>query len=338
MLNYRNLSLLILLLFGFGFSSLQAQEQDVSAETYERLIENAFKVDFRSYAINRLGLNEAEITAFTPLYMEYMDERADLADKRARLIEEHAEEMSESNSAENKGQETADFVENYWEVDINEMELRKDYFDRMEDAISYEKAMAFFLLEEDLARSLSRVQLQRVVPAVSIIDLPAEGMGSTDPNRRNNKNGQEKSYLDFKIDGEVALDHEFTQRGLKKLVYAAEAIAQAKNIEVPNWKQQKQKILNAADEITRNWRSTEHADKTKKAFKMTAEVFQTLQQRGMFTELYYETNQLTDAASRIDPSVNMTNQPEAVRAYFQRAESLVNAMADRANLNSMSSR
>lgn len=328
MLNLKKLSMLILALATFGLLPLytQAQETDVSPQEFERLIENAFKVDFRTYVIEQLGLNEDEITRFTPIYLAYMDERADLADERQQLMEEYANEMRESNN-NNEKEETADFIENYWEVNINEMELRKDYFDRMEDAISYKDAMAFFLLEEDLSRSLNRVQMQRLVPAVTIIDLPENGMSDNN-----------SSYIDFNIDGKVALDHHFTHQGLTQLVSAADAIARAKNINIPQWEQQKQQILHAADQITQHWRSTDHADKTREAFLMTANVFQTLQQRGNFTALSYEASQLADAARRIDPSVNMTQQSEKVRDYFLRAESLVNTMANRADLDGLSSR
>lgn len=174
MLNNRKVIYLFLLLC-LGFTSpLVAQQQDnqrdVTAEEYERLIENTFKVNFRSYVVEQLGLNSEQITDFTPLYMEYMDRRADLADVRARLVEEHKDEMAEDDSVNDENEETADFIENYWEVDIDEMELRKDYFDRMEDVISYENAMAFFLLEEDISRSLRQAQISRMMPMLIITE------------------------------------------------------------------------------------------------------------------------------------------------------------------------
>lgn len=180
MLNNKISLFLLLACLCFGLAPLAAQQQqqqrDVTVEEYERLIQNTFQVNFRTYVVEQLGLNSEQITRFTPLYMEYMDRRADLADKRARLVEEHKDEMSEDDSMEDENEETADFIENYWEVDIAEMELRKDYFDRMEDVISYENAMAFFMLEEDVSRSLRQAQMSAIMPMIIITE--DQGMGS----------------------------------------------------------------------------------------------------------------------------------------------------------------
>lgn len=373
MLNIKTLSL-ILLLVAFGLTSLPAQvnpttaNRDVTAEDYERMIENLFKVQFRSFVIEKLGLNEEQTTRFTPIYLEYMEAKANLADKRMRLVESYQEEMKEDDSTEDEKEETADFIENYWEVDIDAMELRKDYFDRLEDAISYRNAMQFFLMEESIDRMFVRADLTKLVPNAKLLQMPknqSDRMAGQDKQMNNNRmpinrsddtqmnnqrqtttqprttapSGATADYLH--IDGTVDLSHSHTRDGLYKLVEAAEAIASAKNITVNNWASTKQNILQKADYITKNWRSLDHADRTKEAFMSLNDVYSDIHQKGNFTGVDNYLNNMKDATGSIDVDVWFTRQPQHFKRYFENAEMLVNEMARQANLSNtgtMSSR
>jgi hypothetical protein len=104
--------LLIALAFvmGLSTSTYGQSEKDITAEQYERMIENAFEVDLRKVAIQSLDLNEEEITAFTPVYMKYMNEKADLIDRRMKRVEAYEKEMAEDDRAADEARESARFV------------------------------------------------------------------------------------------------------------------------------------------------------------------------------------------------------------------------------------
>lgn len=374
MLNFRTLPL-ILLLVAFGLTALPAQvnpataERDISAQDYERMIENLFKVQFRAFVIEKLGLSEEQTERFTPIYLEYMEAKANLAGKRMNLVEEYQEEMREDDSPEDEKEETADFIENYWEVDIDEMELRKDYFDRLEDAISYRNAMQFFLMEDQINRMMRRQDLTQVVPNVKMIPLPGSqqqnNMAETKPqapsmpndrmpinrtddgmnNQRNNANtGTQPRSTTGKyitIDGTIDYSHSHTRDALNKLANAAEALATARNISIDNWASTKQQILQKADHITKNWRALDHADRTKEAFMLLNDTYTDIHQKGNFTGVESYLQAMKSATSAIDVDVWFTRQPEHFKRYFENAEMLVNEMANQANLSStgtMSSR
>ncbi len=313
---------LALALFAANFSC--AQDGEVTAEDYEQLIESAFEVEFRKLAIETLNLDEEQIEDFTPLYMTYMEEKAELMEDREALMKEHKDEMSENQSAEQVDDETADFVENYWEIDIEEMEVEKDFFDQFEDIMTYQKALRFFELEKGFRDRLARAMIAEYVPV--LIELEPVYVAYEQ---------QKRDYSNWKtinIDGEVGLDHNFTHDGLTKLLTYAEAMVQHEGITVMNFNEKKSKIIKLADELQKNWKSGEHADKAREAFIMTA---------GLMKEIYEDADldinqkmvtKLEDAASRINGEELMTNQKEHVYAFFERAEMLLNSMANKASM------
>lgn len=160
--------LIICALFLGSVPMVSAQQASTSPEPspedYERMIENHFKVEFRKMAYESLDLTKDEITKFDPLYNNYISQKMDIVDRRNKLINEYRDEMNEDDDAAEKEDERADFIENYWETQINEMELKKDYFDRFEDIVSNEKAVGFFLLEEKAQSRMEEINLIGIVP------------------------------------------------------------------------------------------------------------------------------------------------------------------------------
>lgn len=298
-------------------------QYEVTAEDYERLINSAFKVDFRAFVINQLDLSEEEIEGFTPLYLDYMTQKAEILDRRAQLVAEHREEMKEENN-DNEAEETADFIENYWETDINITQLKKDFFDKLEDEIPYRKAMAFFEIEEAVRQRIQRMQLVDLVPVVyEKVDPIATYYVALD----------DYNQWALDINGNVSLDHTYTHDGISKLTKAVGAMAAAEDIYVENWTEKKQKLMKMADDLTTNWRSLEHANTTHQAFMMLNEVFKAVTDDERFTGTKAWVNKLDKTARMINPAEQLTNQADAVVQYFDQAQSLVNELARQARMS-----
>lgn len=165
---------------------------EASPEEYKTMIENHYKVKFREMAYKSLELTEDEIIKFDPLYSEYIAQKMDIADRRNKLVEKYRDEMMEDDDAEEKADERADFIENYWETQIKEMELKKDYFDRFEDIVSNEQAINFFLLEEKAQSRMEESSLIEIVPMMIEVREYDPAKKKMKKNKDSSMNWQEK--------------------------------------------------------------------------------------------------------------------------------------------------
>lgn len=162
----------------FVFSTGMSQDESTLEEKYERYYEAILKVDFRNYVLKALELTEEEINAIDPLLRNYMNQRIDLVEQKLELVADYEEEMLEDDSKADEIEETSDFIENYWEVSIEEMQLKKRYFDLFEGRIPYQKALEFFMLEEELQYQVTKPTLLKVAPVlmkvqeVTAVDTP----------------------------------------------------------------------------------------------------------------------------------------------------------------------
>lgn len=306
---------------GVSTIALGQNGDEVSAETYERMIQNAFEIDLRKLAINTLDLTEDQIIEFTPLYMDYMDEKAELMDDRLAMIEKYEAELSEKGDSEaDKNEERAEFVEDYWQIDIDEMQLKNNYFDKLEDVIPYEKAIRFFDIEEAFRSRIARAELVAVMPVMVELEpiMVAYDL-------------EKKSFNNWKtinIDGKVGLDHEFTHDGLEKLLSYAESMVTMEGINVDNFEARKNDIMKLADALTQNWTSTDHADKAKKAFEHTADLIAAIESEADVNLSDSQISDLKKAASAINSSALMTNQKEKVYTFFDHAQKVMNALSN----------
>lgn len=302
-----------------------AQDTEVTKEDYQRLIKNHLQVDFRTFALESMDLTEEQIRDFDPIYLAYMDAKSDFVQKKQELVKEYEEEMKEDDSAEDKTDETADFIENFWELRIDEMELRKDYFDKLEDKIGPIKAANFFLLEEAVYDRMQQKQLIAVIPALSKLERMPKSFYTAD--WRSKIEGFRGWMMQHQ--GEVTIDHKYTSTGLKKMVKAVDALAQANNVMITDYDMKKQKIMQIADELRQDTYSDIHADKARKAFMMTAELLTALQNKTGISTAQAHTQAVAEAASAIDPDVLFTNQAEKVKHFFDHGLKAINSMANK---------
>ena len=318
--------LLTLILSCFCFISLNAQsDNEVGAQDYERMIKNTFEVEFRELAIEVLGLDEETIEEFTPIYLDYMEEKAEIMEERTALIKEHKDEMSEDQSVASIDEEAAAFVENYMELDIDEMQLEKNYYDKFEDIMTYKQAMRFFELEEGFRSRIARAQLVEYIPVMVELE-PVYVVYEREKADFNN-------WKDINIDGRVSLDHNFTNDGLTKLLKKKKAMIEGEGIYVKNFDERQQKVMKKADEMRKNWKADEHAAMAREAFIMTANLLRDIHNNSGLNISEDMSVELLEEAKQINPNTLYVKQRDQVYNFFDKAEKVINRLTTQAAMN-----
>jgi hypothetical protein len=169
---------------------------DVTQEDYERMLKNAQNVAFRTYVLETLGLNEQEIRDFDPIYRDYMRDKNKLMQERYELLEDYADEIKENDSAKDEDEDKADFLENYWEIEIAEAKMEKDYFKKLEDKMSTDNAFSFFMLEDIAEGGITRHYVERrYIPFIIQMEKPSTG--STDKRNMGNNSMAKNANQDM---------------------------------------------------------------------------------------------------------------------------------------------
>ena len=293
---------------------------ETSKEDMKRVADAKLYVGTRAQAINYLGLNEEETTGFSPLYEGYVRLKKDIEKRRARLIAEYKDEMAEDDTAKDEENETADFIENYMEIDIAQMELKKDMFDRFEDVIGAQRALDFFAMEDMFAARAKRKMILEALPTMRIY-VPVtftydEPMADFSNWKRVN------------INGRVDISHDFTYTGLEKLLGAVEAMAKTEGINVANFEGTKNQIMMKAEKLKENWKSLKHADLAREAFTMTASLLSEVANDSRFEQRDAWFSKLNTTAKSIKPEQKLTAQADTVYKFFDTAEMIVNDLVN----------
>lgn len=284
----------------------------------ERYLDARMELDVQNTVLNALRLNKEQITDLQPIYLNYQTDLEKLDTRRKKLIMEYVEEMKEDDTAKDEENETADFVENFWEVDIDALKLKKDYFDRIEDITGTAKALDFFSLNEMYAARINRIRMQAVPDLKMMVTPMVTYQYELDDYRNWNR---------INIDGKVDVSHEFTANGLTKLWNTAQSIASAEGISVPDFMMKKEKVMMLAGKMQENWTSLKHADQAREAFTMTAEALNDLTAKAGITT----SKQLMVTARMIDPAKKLTDQSQTIYSFFNQAEMMVNKVVEHAN-------
>lgn len=189
----------------FAEAQQASTRSDFSAAEQERLLENQYIMDFRKAAYESMMLTEEEIERFDPLYRNYMSRKMDILDERFRLMNNYRAGLNEDKQ-EQKSQDrdelTADFIENYWETKIDEMQLKKNYFDRFENVVSNADAITFFMLEEQLQSEMEEASLIEIVPVMIEVQESYIPMMKKyfDSSQQWQKKGSDKNHKKKKVD------------------------------------------------------------------------------------------------------------------------------------------
>ncbi|NJB87595.1 hypothetical protein GGR26_003379 [Lewinella marina] len=283
---------------------------------FERMVNTRLMVDFRKTAIEAMELSEDEINEFDPIFDDYQRDKEAITARRRNLINQYREEMSEDDTPKDELGETGEFIEDYWELDIAEMELKKDYFDRLDDEIGAKKALKFFALDAAFKDRVDRMRLLRSIPTLVVLEpgYVSYQRELDDFNR----------WATMNIDGKVDLNHEFIGEGLNKLLNAVEAMKNAEAISIGNFTATKGLILEKAKAMQTDRHSDEHADYAADAFKHTASLLSEIATQDRFSTPQSQLDKLKQAAEAINPDQLLTDQKEHVYTFFDAAEKVLN--------------
>jgi len=334
----KNLLLIAICCLGMltaGFAqTTTASSNEITAEDVERYIDSKLDIKYRETTIKALDLTKEEIIAFDPVFAKYMDKKEALTEKKFALIDDFREEMEEDDSKKNQDEDRADFLEDYWEVEIAEMELRKDYFDILEDKIPVEKAAKFFLWEEMVEGRMKRNAILGMIPTIVQIErLPVyiEKVKTRDRSYQNvnwsventNHKAMCEAIDSYSVwvknsNGRVDLSHDYTHDGLQQLVYTLTAVNAVATEKPDSFDIKKQEILSIAAKLKVDETATNHADMTRKAFINVA---------GLMDEMMTEDKKpvsqsksdLMVLATKINPDVLMTEQAPHIYNFFEMA-------------------
>lgn len=288
------------------------------------MLNNQYKIELRALAGNALDLSGEELEGFSPIFMDYMKYKNSLVERRSDLVQDYKEEMREDDRPEDEANETGGFIENYLEVDIADLELQKDYFDKFEDVIGYEKALRFFELEKMFQDRVNRTVIMRDLPELYMLEaVPVYSY--------NYEVDQFRNWKKINIDGLVTISHDFTSEGLEKLLNAAEVMIDAESISVDNFTGRKAMVMKKADQLQKDWRSMKHAGYARDAFVATSDLLKDIAQDSRFIVRTEWFNKLERQAKNIEANRKLTNQAVTVRMFFDVAEKIVNDLVDQAN-------
>ena len=294
----------------------------------------------KAISLDMLDLDEKEAEQFTGIYNRYVQDYIAIQQKREKLVDEAAEEIAEEDSMNDKQDEVADFIENYWETKIATEELKKDYFDELEDVIGPMRALKFFEVlnmyeDRDASRSMTRIPAMISLAPVRISYQPDLDQFYTWKMRNvDQRMNQSKDLKKIDIEGKVALDHEFTYEGLNKLLTATESMVRAENLTISNFSERKSKIMALAKDMTTNWKETTHADSAREAFILTADLMKEAS-RALGYEQDAWLMKLEENARAISGAQRYTDQADEAYAFFDSAERVLNRLVEHANEVSM---
>lgn len=298
------------------------ENYEKTSDQMEQYLNARLDLDVQTRITKALDINEQQITKFQPLYTAYQEEKDEIDMRRKQLITRYTEEMKEDDTAKDEENETADFVENYWELDIDAMKLKKNYFDRLEDIVGTAKALDFFSMDEMYTARLNRMRMQ-AVPDLMVVATPRVSY--------ENEINDYHNWSRINIDGKVDVSHDFTNNGLTKLWNVVGQISRAEGIEVNDLPAKKQKVMMLADNMQKNWKDLSHADYARQAFVMTAETLMEITNDKRFATNMTAVKRLKRTAEMIDPQQKLTDQAQTIYAFFNDAEMIVNKIVDQAN-------
>lgn len=129
-------------------------------------------------------------------------------------------------------------------------------------------------------------------------------------------------YLGYIDNDKMGVDHEYTVNALSKLINAVEAEAEEQNVDIKADLDQTRKN---AFEITEDPESTKHADKIKKVATQIAASLETIQ-RQKFPNLSAESENVNNAANKINASTATLDQKDNINGFFESAGKLLQNM------------
>ncbi|MEM9992175.1 MAG: hypothetical protein AAF738_10450, partial [Bacteroidota bacterium] len=127
-------------------------------------------------------------------------------------------------------------------------------------------------------------------------------------------------------EGEMHVDHDHSHDAIMALASSLERLATDLNIQNDKMIMEKtQTMRQKANQITKDWKSTKHADQIREAAICAAEVVAEIQNK-KFPDMRSEASAVKSAAKGIDPMTLTLDQTNAVKNFFQTTANSIDAM------------
>ncbi len=339
------------------------QHELATEKEYDRFVRERLQMDFRNFVLNNLNLNKDQIVSFDPLLDEYMDQKVRIAQQKLTLLENYSQEVKKFNQSKNQKKKTIDFIKAYWETEIAEMRLKKNYFDRFEDKIPYQKALEFFFLEDEVQYKMVEPWFAEVAPILKKFEkLSGETVSGNKMRTKEEQSPTAYEQNDTKIiaktkrkaynqpadsmearyaedavndyaewlkisDAEVSVDHQYTHDGLNKLATAMVALHEAEEIAInkSDLKQLK-KVRLRGDRLKKEPESQVHAEIARNAFILISRILESAQTDERFTETKEAVASVASAARMIEVDRPLIEQSATVYTFFDLAEKAINQL------------
>lgn len=130
--------LLLLLSILIGSTAIYAQTVD----DYLQLMKADLDTERKAIFIENMRFSEEESLAFWPIYDDYRAERAKLAQEKLAIYKGYLENYENLNSEEGEK-----LMTRYFKLNESVLKLEKKYFTKMKTALSPQRAVQFFQLE-----------------------------------------------------------------------------------------------------------------------------------------------------------------------------------------------
>lgn len=320
-------------------ATTNAQIAEVNGESpYARLMEKRLQIDFRNYATEALDLSSAEITAFDPVFLEYMSEKSDLVDQKFALLDAYVEDVDEMTSARMKDRRQLNFIQNFYSMEMEEMELERTYLRRFTKAIGVDDATQFYLLEDAVQNRLKNKAYAEHIPVLIRIERISilsdeEDVPETPQKKWSAMSIQKKAAVDGFVtwvrqsEKGAIWNHVYTARGFEALAGAILATWEASDWEGEHVPIRIENLMKIAEQLKETDVAGEKADIAHAAAQQTANLLSDIKDWNELGAIRTETEQLQILANDIQEVKRMESQSDDLYAYFREAASILEQMS-----------
>lgn len=172
-------------------------------------------------------------------------------------------------------------------------------------------------------RGAEIVEVEETPTTYSLIDFEDETIGD-----RYDTYAMEYETFTTELDGEMALDHEFSHEALTKLANATAALATAHGLsDDVDVMEEKRMIKSEADKIMRDPMAGTHADNIRDAALAIASIMERVQQEA-YPDFADAVAEVRTAAESIGDETLALDQKDSVKDFFGSARVAVKAMRE----------
>ena len=129
------------------------------------------------------------------------------------------------------------------------------------------------------------------------------------------------------MEGDMGLGHAYSHRVLTELAQATTSLAREKGMTDAGMQDKADRVMQLADDITKDPEATDHADKIKQAALLITEMLENIDQTSYNGQSRDDLTKLREEAQAIDTSTLTLEQKADVRSFFQQARTVIERMS-----------